>query len=62
MKTWRIINEEDDKEYNGESETELAGLIIETQRYKFVCEERLEEERGTGKEFSKLYLISLQTI
>jgi hypothetical protein len=62
LKTWRIINEEDDKEYNGESETELAGLIIETQRYKFVCEERLEEERGTGKEFSKLYLISLQTI
>lgn len=62
MKTWRITNEEDDKEYNGESETDLAGLIIETQRYKLVCEERLEEERGTGKEFTKLYLISFQTI
>ncbi len=62
LKTWRLINEEDNKEYSGASETDLAGLVIETQRYKIVCEERLEEERGTGKEFTKLFLISFQKI
>jgi hypothetical protein len=59
-KTWRLTSEEDQKEINGSSEIELAGLVIETQRYEFTCEERLEEERGSGREISKLYLKSFR--
>ncbi len=55
-RTWRLVSEEDQKEKSGSSEIELAGLTIATQRYEFVCEERLEEERGTGRETTKLYL------
>lgn len=58
LRTWRLVNEEDSREYNGAVEVELAGLIIETQRYEFFCEERLEEERGSGKEFTRLFLIN----
>lgn len=58
LRTWRLVNEEDGQEYSGSSEIELAGLIIETQRYEFFCEERLEEERGTGKEFTRLFLLN----
>jgi len=61
-KTWRLISEEDKLEYTGSSEIDLAGLIIETQRYEFLCEERLEEERGTGKEITKLYLKSYRSL
>lgn len=62
LKTWRLISETDGKEYSGSSEVDLAGLVIETERYELSCEERLEEERGTGKEFTKLYLISLRKL
>ncbi len=62
LRTWRLVSEEDGKEHSGSSEIELAGLIIETQRYEFFCEERLEEERGTGKEFTKLYLTNYHAV
>lgn len=55
-RAWRLVKEDDQKEYGGYSERDLAGLVIETQRYEFICEERLEEERGTGREVTKLYL------
>jgi len=57
LKTWRLVCESDGKEYNGSSEVDLAGLVIETERYELSCEERLEEERGTGKEFTKFHLM-----
>ena len=60
--TWRLTNEADGKVYGGSSEVDLAGLVIKTQRYKIDCEERLEEERGTGREFTKLYLKTWQTL
>ncbi|HXG06504.1 MAG TPA: hypothetical protein VNI77_04165, partial [Nitrososphaera sp.] len=62
LRTWRLVAEADAKEYNGISDIDLAGLVIETQRYEFICEERLEEERGTGKEFTKLHLVSFRPI
>ena len=62
LETWRLVSEEDKKEYSGTSKVNLAGLIIETQRYEFICEEVLEEERGTGREITKLYLKSFHPI
>ncbi|MCK4223830.1 MAG: hypothetical protein KAX39_01535 [candidate division Zixibacteria bacterium] len=59
---WRLVSEADEREYTGRSEIDLAGLIIETQRYEFVCEERLEEEKGTGREITKLYLKSYKAL
>lgn len=59
---WRIVNDKDGKEYNGASDINLAGLVIETQKYLFECEERLEEERGTGKESARLFLISFKPL
>jgi hypothetical protein len=59
LKTWRLKSESDGKEYSGSSEVNLAGLVIETEIYELICEERLEEERGSGKEFARLYIISL---
>jgi hypothetical protein len=58
--SWRLRSEEDNKEYSGKCDpatrVELAGLVIETQRYEFQCEERLFEERGTGREITRLIL------
>jgi hypothetical protein len=59
LKTWRLKSESDGKEYSGISEVDLAGLVIETEKYELICEERLEEERGSGKEFTRLYIVSL---
>ncbi len=61
-RTWRLTSEEDQREIGGASEIDLAGLVIETQRYEFTCEERLEEERGSGREISKLYLKSFHPL
>ena len=62
--SWRLKNIEDGKEYSGkidpDSNINLAGAVIETKVYKFICEERLEEEAGTGRESSTLYLVSYE--
>lgn len=62
LKTWRLTSSKEPGEYQGSSEVDLAGLIIETQAYEFICEERLEEERGTGREITKLYLKSFRSL
>lgn len=58
--TWTIVNEEDQKEYSGKiisgSAITLEGIIISTQRYKFVCEETIEIVSSTGKEKSSYKL------
>ena len=59
---WRLISEDDQKEHTGSSDIDLAGLTIGTERYEFVCEERLEEERGTGREKTVLYLRSFRKL
>jgi len=61
-RTWRLTSEETNKEVSGSSEIDLAGLTIETERYEFICEERVEEEKGTGRELIKLYLRSYQKL
>jgi hypothetical protein len=61
-RSWRLTSEEENKEIGGTSETDLAGLVIETQRYEFTCEERLEEEKGSGREITKLYLKSFRLL
>lgn len=55
-RTWRIVSSDDNKEYSGESEVDLAGITISTQTYRLRCEERLEEEVGTGREIPRLIL------
>ena len=63
--TWRLHDDEGSG-HNGHwdqtSTVTLGGLVIETQRYEFVCEERLEEEHATGREFTRLYLKSYDTL
>jgi len=60
--TWRLFSLDDQREYSGESDIQLAGLIIETQKYELLCVEKLEEERGTGKEIRRLILRSLKIV
>lgn len=63
--TWRLLSEEDGKSFNGKtdlSRVHLGGIIVETQRYKFICEERLEEETATGREIAVLWLVSFETL
>lgn len=59
---WAILNEEDNKRYSGWLDktlpVDLSGIIIVSKRYKFICEERIEEETVSEKEKSKLFLIS----
>lgn len=60
--SWRL--EIDEKKYSGRSDREklhLGGIVIGA-RYEFICEERLEEERGTGKESTVLYLKSYRPL
>ena len=49
--SWRITNEEDSKDYTGDSEGHLLdGITLETVRYRFVCEEIIESMKVTEKE------------
>jgi hypothetical protein len=50
--TWRILNEEDNKEYSGTTQNKkmLEGIIVDSAVYKFLCEELIEEEKVTEKE------------
>jgi hypothetical protein len=60
-RTWRLQDEEG-REYNGhvdpDSTLTLAGLVIQEREYELLCEERLEEEKATGRQFTTLYLMS----
>jgi len=61
---WTIINEEDKKHYSGrldaDSPVSLSGITAGGIRYKFICEERIEEETVSGKEKTFYFLISHQ--
>jgi len=63
--TWRLRDDQG-RERTGHWETSsdvtLAGLVIKSKTYEFICEERLEEEPATGREFAKLYLIRYNEI
>ena len=62
--TWRLIDEGTGRPYAGQSlgGVYLAGITTKTQRYEFICEERIEEDQATGRELTKLYLRSFTTI
>jgi hypothetical protein len=59
-RTWRIVDEESGHPHSGACApgVSLAGIVIKEQRYEFICEEQLEEEAATGREYTKLYLTS----
>ncbi len=60
--SWTL--EADGKTHSGRSNLEqlnLKGVVIDG-RYEFVCEETLEEERGTGRESTVLYLKSFRPL
>lgn len=61
--TWRITNEEDNKDYTGESDGHLLdGITLETIKYKFICEEIIESMKVTEKEKIKYRLKFVQKI
>lgn len=60
--TWRLISDDDGKEYYGSSEIKLAGLTIETVKYQIKCEERLEEDRATGRDYTKLIIKDIKVV
>ncbi len=60
---WRIFNIEDEKDYSGSSEQiKLDGITLETIKYKFICEEIVEEFKISGKEEVKYKLISFEAL
>lgn len=57
---WRIINEEDGKDYTGESDGHLLqGITLETVRYRFKCQEIIESLKVTEQEKIKYILLSI---
>lgn len=61
--SWRITNEEDGKDYTGESDGNLLdGITLETVRYKFICEEIIEAMRVTEKEKTNYHLKSVEKL
>jgi len=61
---WRILNEADSKEYNGESLTGkiLDGITLETVKYKLFCQEIIEELTVSEKEKIKYFLKSIEKV
>jgi copper homeostasis protein CutC len=60
---WRILNESDNKEYNGESAGKsLEGITLETVRYKILCQEIIEELTVSEKEKVKYVLKSIDKV
>jgi len=62
---WRILNEEDGKEYSGktkDSSVLLSGVTTVTKQYQLTCIEQIEEVIVTEKEIFNYTLISIQEI
>jgi len=59
---WKLLSDDDQREYSGTSNLPLAGTIFQTQRYSLICEETLSVNPITQKEISKLHLISFTQI
>lgn len=65
-RSWRVESEEDGKLYSGtvdkDSSVSVDGITIESKRYRLICEERIEESVGTGREKNLLYLVSIEEL
>ncbi|MCU0426786.1 MAG: hypothetical protein MUF71_14295 [Candidatus Kapabacteria bacterium] len=61
---WRILHEPENKEYSGiaASSRILDGITLETQKYKFICEEKISVDRVTEREKIEYSLISIEKI
>ncbi len=63
---WRIESEEDGKPYSGTVEASsgvsVEGVTIKSKRYRLICEERIEEIVGSGREKSVLYLTAIEEL
>lgn len=64
--TWKLHNLEDKKEYFGKIKEEtghsVKGFVIGTVKYRFICEEIIEEILGTGKEQKSLFLVNFEIL
>lgn len=61
--SWRITNDEDGKDYTGDSEGHLLdGITLETVRYRFICEEIIEAMKVTEKEKINYRLKSVEKL
>ncbi|MEP2770598.1 MAG: DUF6575 domain-containing protein [Fulvivirga sp.] len=60
---WRITNEEDGKDYSGESAGHLLeGITLETVKYKLTCQEVIEALKVTEKEKVKYVLTQIEEV
>ncbi|MCW5887832.1 MAG: hypothetical protein KIT07_06875 [Anaerolineales bacterium] len=59
-RSWRFSLENEDKEFSGETDIDLKGLVIKSQGYEITCEERLSEDSGTGREITKLFMTKVK--
>ena len=61
--TWGIESEEDNKEHRGGTSSDISvdGLTIGA-RYRFVCEERIDEVVVSGKEKRTLVLLEFENL
>lgn len=66
LNTWKIFNEEDNKEYAGkiksDSSVTVSGLVIDSKRYKFYCEETISSILGSGRAKKVLYLVKYEEL
>lgn len=64
--TWRLLSEEDGRQYSGKvapgSPIKLSGIVLDNERYRFHCEERLHEVASTGEETTELLLLSYERL
>lgn len=61
--TWRIYDNEDEKEYSGESSPEkLQGLTVETVTYELKCTELIEAMKVSEREKVKYILNSIEEV
>jgi len=64
--TWKILNDEDGIPYKGdvseESNLSMSGIVIQNQRYKFHCREKIDLNVGTGQETIHLSVFNIEKI
>jgi hypothetical protein len=60
---WRILSQDEDKEYSGTAMPEsIAGITLDTKKYKFICEEKVTIDTVTDKEKITFHAISIEEI
>ena len=63
--TWKIIDDQGEHSSGSihpEASITMDGIVIRKQKYRLICEERIEVVLGTSKEVKKLLLTNLEKI